>query len=95
MLTIGTELHIRHGPALEMHGMRCIVTDHIVRNPLLGRPILETLGLNTRDIMVAAPEKYSGVVDVHDLLNPKHELKGKDARILEGLLHSSCGSDDA
>lgn len=95
VLTIDTELHIRHGSALTLRRVRWLVTDQTVGELLLGRPVLKKLGLNTRDILAAAAEKHSGVVDLYDVLYSKPEPKGKVSRILEGFYHSHGGADDA
>lgn len=70
-----------------------LVTDQAVGEPLLGRPVLEFLELNTRDILAAAAEKHSGVVDITEYFNATP--KGKVARILDGVYHSEGGADDA
>lgn len=93
VITIDVELHIRHGSALTLRGVRWLVTDQAVGEPLLGRPVLEFLGLNTRDILAAAAEKHSGAVDIPEYLKATPE--GKVARILDGVYHSEGGADDA
>ena len=97
IVTVDTELHIRHGSALTLRGVRWLVTDQTVGDPLMGRPLLEVLGLNTRDILAAAAEKHSGAVDVSTLFAtaPEHSPSGKVARILEGVYHADGGADDA
>lgn len=92
---MNTELHIRHGTALTLRNVRWLVTDQTVGEPLLGRPVLEELGLNTRNTLAAAAEKYSGVVDMHGILYNKQEPKGKVAHILEGVYQYEGGADDA
>ncbi len=66
-------------------------------SPLLGRPLLEALGLNTRNILAAAAEKLSGAVDVSTLLgtNPEVYQDRRISRVLEGVYHADGGSDDA
>jgi len=94
-VVIDTELHIRHGSALILRGVRWLVTNQSVGEPLLGRPLLEALGLNTREILSAAAEKHSGVVDVSALM--EYDSKpptGRVARILEGVYHATGGVDD-
>ena len=66
-VVVDVELHIRHGTALTLWGVRWLVTDQIVGDPLLGRPLLEALGLNTREILAAAAEKHSGFVNLTSL----------------------------
>lgn len=58
---VDTELHILRGSALTLRVIRWLVPDQTVSEPSLGRPVLEFLGLNTRDILAAAAEKHSGV----------------------------------
>lgn len=77
VLIVDTECHIRHGAALTMRGVCWLVTEKTVGQPLLGRAILEMLGLNSRSILAAAAENRSGVVDVHQLLNQPYEMKMK------------------
>ena len=97
VVTADTELHIRHGSALILRGVRWLVTDQAVGDPLLGRPLLEALGPNTRDILAAAAEKHAGVVDVSALVgtDPANAPSGRVARILEGVYHADGGADDA
>lgn len=47
-VVIDTEMKIRRGPALILHGVRWIVTDQSIEETLLGRPVLEVIGHNTR-----------------------------------------------
>lgn len=94
-VTVDTELHIRHGTALTLRGVRWLVTDQLVGDPILGRPVLEILGLNTRDILAAAAEKHCGIIDIAQILDAKTEPQGKVARILEGVFHADGGADDA
>lgn len=68
--TVDVELHIRHGSALILRGVRWLVTDRTLGEPLLGRPVLEFLGLNTREILAAAAEKYSGLSKSQKICNP-------------------------
>lgn len=71
-------------------------TDEVVLDPLLSRPLLEALGINTRDILAAAAEKHSRIVDVKTLLNPKDDLNsnGRVFRIIEGLFQVNNGAYD-
>ena len=95
VVTVDTELYIRHGTALTLRGMKWLVTDQTVGDPLLGRPVLEALGLNTRNILAAAAVKQSGEVDVPSLFDSTPTPSGKVARILEGVFHANGGADDA
>ncbi len=96
-LVLDAELHIRHGTDLTLRGIRWIVTDQTVGEPLLGRPLIEALRLNTRNILAAAAEKHSGAVDVATLFgtNPEVSQDGRISRVLEGVYHAAGGPDDA
>lgn len=96
-VTIDTDLLIRHGSALTERNMRWIVTNQIVDEPLLGRPLLEALGLNTREILAAAADKHHGQVDVSTLCQQYIDLQpdGRIARVLEGFFHADGGFDDS
>ena len=65
--------------------------------PLLGRPHLEALGLNARNILAAAAEKHSGAVDMSTLFGTDPEIaqEGRISRVLEGVYHADGGADDA
>lgn len=95
IVTVDTKLHIRHGTALTLRGVRWLVTDQAVGDPLLGRPVLEALGLNTRNILAAAAEKHSGEVSVSALFSSETSSCGEVSRILEGVLLADGRGDDA
>lgn len=94
-VVVETELHIRHGTALKFRGVRWLVTDQIFWDPLLGHPLLEALGLNTRNFLAAAAARNSGVVELSSLFSSDNESHGKAAHILEGVYHADGGADDA
>lgn len=86
-VTVDTEMHIRHGSALIIGGVRWLVADQNVGESLLGRPILEAVVFNTREILTAAVEEHAGVVDVSSLVNATgyYNDNGRVARVLEGI----------
>ena len=92
-LIVDAELHIRHGTALLLRCVRRLVTDQAVGDPLLGRPILEALGLNARNMLAAAAEKHSGVVDMSTFFgtDPEVAQEGRISRVLEGVYHADGG----
>ncbi len=96
-LVLDAELHIRHGTALTLRGVRWLVTYQTIGEPLLGQPLLEALGLNTRNILAAAAEKHSGAVDVSTLFgtNPEVSQNRRISRVLERMYHADGGADDA
>lgn len=95
VITMDTKLHILHGSALTLRGVRWLVTEQSVSEPQIGRPVIKFHGLNTRGILTAAAEKYSGVFEILNALKSSTEPRGKVAKILEGLHYSNGGADDA
>lgn len=92
---VDTELHIRHGTYLTLRGLRWLVTDKIVGDPLLRRPLLEALELNIRNVLAAAALRHSGVFEVSSLFSSDNGSHGKETRILEGVYQADGVSDDA
>lgn len=87
--TMDTDVHIRHGAALKIRRLRWLVTEQDVPEPLLGRPLLEALGLDTQEILAAAADKYAGTVDAQQLTKVIAENgPGNVARVLEGVYHT-------
>lgn len=93
-MVVDVELQIRHGSALKLRGVRWLVTDQSEGEPLLGRPVLESLGLETRDILAAAAQRFTGEVDMTNLLPPPSATRGAVARLLEGVFYSDGGADE-
>lgn len=94
-VTVDTELHIRHGTTLKLRRLRWLVTDQKVPEPLLGRPILEALGLDTKRILSAAADKYAGCVDADALIKSSQRLgTGRVSRVSEDVFHSNDNDDD-
>lgn len=92
--TVDTELHVWHWTALILRMVRWLVTNQMVGEPLLGRPVLEELDLNTRIILAVAADKHSGIADVSSLLEEdRTPPTGRVARILEGVYHPEGGAD--
>lgn len=60
-VSIETELHTRHGYTIREHNLKLLVTEQRLADPLEGRPILEALGLNTRDLPTAAADQFCGI----------------------------------
>ena len=49
--------------------MRWLVSDQKVDETLIGRPVLEALGLNMQAILAAAADKHSRKIDVSTLFS--------------------------
>lgn len=95
-VTIDTQLHIRHGSALIIRGLRWLVTLQKLGEPLLGRPLLEFLGLDCQKVISAAADRYSGEMDASTLIANQHEVnKGSIGRVMDGVFRADGGADDA
>ncbi len=57
-------LNIRHGTTLFLRNVTWVVPSNPCDTVLLGRPLLEALGLNVREILSVASDKHEGVVEV-------------------------------
>lgn len=91
-VTLHTKGHIRHGSALVLRKFHWLIPDQKLAEPLLVRPILEALGLNTRNIIVANADILSGSVGSALLLDPiEEEPDGIVERVIEALFHADCG----
>ncbi len=90
---LDVELHIRHVSALKLRYLRWLISDQRLGEPLLRRPVLERLGLNTRDILAAAAERFAGCVDATLLPVSDHGSgEGRVSRVLDGVFHADGGS---
>ena len=66
-VVMNIELFIRHGCFLELRNIKWYVAMSEMAEPILGRPILEALGINTRDLLAAAVDKVGSSLDVSHL----------------------------
>lgn len=93
-VSIDTELRIRQGSTLKICNLKWLVTEQHGDEPLLGRPILEVLGLNTRDVLAAAAGQFYGNVDAKRLLQSITDTGSERiSRGLEGVFHADGGKD--
>lgn len=67
-ITLDTQLHVKHGTSLEWRGLRWMVTDQKIREPLIRRPVLENLGLDYRGILTATAFSLNGVYNASRIL---------------------------
>lgn len=92
------ELHICHCTSLIRLNVSWFVTEQQVGEPLLVRPLLETLGLNMRTILAAAPNRYTGAVYESDTFAAQDDhSEGSICSVLDGVFHADSGdaqSDD-
>lgn len=94
--TMTVDVHIRHGSALKLRHLRWLISPQRVPEPLLGRPILEFLGLNTAEILATAADRSSGVIDTRIVSDIDESCgAGRMSRVLEGLYHGEGEESDA
>ena len=97
-VTLDVQLFIRHGASLWLRNITWYVATKDVPEPLLGRPVLQALGLDAQETMQAASALHDGSVDVEQLLRAPDELpRGSVARVIseQGLYHHSGAMVDA
>lgn len=85
---LDAELHVRHRPMLILPNLSWPVADQPMAEPLLGRPILEVLGLNNKKILAAAADRLHGGIDMRTALQEAAE-RGTISRVhRNGDFHS-------
>lgn len=87
-VALDRELHIRHGKSLMIRNLRWSVAIEKVKEPLLGRPIQEELGLDVRQVLEAACDRFGGSCNASNLLDAQLYPEGSVARIItNGIYH--------
>ena len=83
------ELFIRHGSYLQLLNLVWYVATTDVPEPIPGRPALELLEINTRELLAAAVRKLGSCIDMSENANPQGNPKGTVARIMmhHGFFH--------
>lgn len=88
MVSIDIELHIRRGSDLILRNLKWLVTDQKLAEPLVGRKMLQALGLRTYSLLYAAVDIFSGIVDAQIPLGTLEEhVKSRVPRVFEGRFH--------
>ncbi|CAN8069121.1 unnamed protein product [Agarophyton chilense] len=89
------ELRIRHGTNLLLRNVEWAVSKQNAKHVLIGRPLLEALGLVTKTILEAASNKHNGIVNVPDILPQQFSSKeGTLAKFIrDGVYHYQHGDD--
>lgn len=59
-VVISAELRISHGKMLVLRNVQCMVTDQGCTEALLNRHVPERMGINARDILVRATDRFRG-----------------------------------
>lgn len=93
-------LRIRHGNELILRSVVWIVSDQEAEFALIGRPILESLGINARNILEAFSDEHDGEVYVPNLLQSEHAIQHNNSPpklaslLRDGIFHSHGGEED-
>ena len=61
---------------------------------MIGRPVLQALGLDVRTILAAAVDRFHGFFDVSTLYGPNDRATVTVARLFQGIYHSNGGIDE-
>lgn len=90
---MNVEINVRHGTTLMMRNLMWMITKQPMAEPLLGRPTLVVVGLNTKEILTASADRLHGDIDIGAAL-PETEEGGTISRVLyDGVYHSDKGID--
>ena len=57
-------IEIRHGSGLLLHGVSWLVCEEDIPNVILGRQVLDEIGLDNRTLLAAAIDRLKGIIDV-------------------------------
>lgn len=66
-MTIDTQLHIRHSSALIFQSLRWLITSQKLGESLLGRPVLEAIGLDCHEVLAIYVDRHGGAVGISTL----------------------------
>lgn len=89
MAVMTVELIVRHGKSLTLRNLPWYVTSQKMEEPLLGRPVLEALGLDTKKLLAAACDRLHGVFDMGGVIDEEPQVCTKIARVMfQGVFYS-------
>lgn len=90
---MNVEMHVRHGSTLMLRNLAWMITKQPMAEPLLGRPTVEVLGHNTKEILAATSDRLHGDIYIGAALLDNEE-GGTISRVLyDGVFHSDKGID--
>lgn len=93
---VDTQLHIRHGSALMLLGLRWIAASQAVGESLLGRPFLKRLALDYQNVLATASDRLGGTMDVSYIVCDRSDfINARIGRVLDGVFHADGGTNDA
>jgi len=91
-VVLDVQLFMRHSCYIELRNVKWYVPTTATPDPLLGRPVLEALGINTKELLIAARSRMGESVDLAGI--PEYS-EGTISRIMsEGVYHGDRGMND-
>lgn len=94
MVSMDTELHIRHGSSLRLRNLKWLVTEQRVFDPFMGLPVLEALGFNNPDLILATADQFGWSIVTYRIIGSfKESGNGGMSRVMEGVFHAEGGED--
>ena len=95
-VTLDIQLKIRHGSSLTIRNVIFYVSTKSASDPLLSKGLLKALGLDAKEALLTACDKYEGSVDASELCTVEEYATGSIARLLSenGVFHSDHGAAD-
>lgn len=89
----GVKLRIRHGTALVLTKVMWKVSDDESDNVIIGRPLLESVGISNKDLLASVCGKHDGIIDSKEISQEVEGNLDQGVRTLleEAVLHSAGG----
>lgn len=86
---LNIELKIRHGSSLTLRNVTWFVATKKMPQQLLSRPVLEFLGVDATEALIAAYGRHEGQVDMNEFMPEDDSGKQTVARLMnsQGILH--------
>lgn len=86
-------LRIRHGSALFLRNVKWKVCNEPVDTPLIGRPLLDSIGCSKQEILLSISNNNAGIIDTSELCqqSEKESTDSKVAALLEEAIFHSAG----
>lgn len=94
-ITTDVQLVVRHGTYFELRNVTWHVSISDATETLLGRPVLEARGINTKDLLAAVADKMGESTHILSLLSDTQYPKVTVARIMhDRVYHSNKGVEE-
>ena len=90
------DLSIRHGSALLLRNVKWKVCNEPMKIPLIGRPLLDSIGCNNEHVLIAISDRNAGVIDTTEM-SQEPETAAPDPKVAalleEAIFHSAGGCE--